>query len=141
MTNYQRCRPCGGGRSLPNPCPEPQPQPTKPGCGCSETIVEPTVHCRIADQHHHEKVRHIVPIVYHQTHHHHKHHEYEVKRKFTQDHQHHEHGRFNGDWCETDRGHGRNCDDFNNGHGRNCDDFGNTASFDQGSNCDDQFYS
>jgi len=102
MRNCQRCRPCrpcDGGSSW-----------QQSGCGCSgannggvETIVEPTVHCDVKEHHHHQRVRHIVPIVYHQRHHHHKHHEYEVKRKYTQEHRHHEHGRFDGDWCEQER--------------------------------------
>ena len=73
------------------------------GCGNVETIVEPTVHCR-TEQHHHQRVRHIVPVVYHQTNHHHRHHEYEIRRKFTQEHNHHEHGRRNPDWCQAGRG-------------------------------------
>ena|GEM_PF-2725458 len=90
MRNCQRCRPCGCGQ--------------KPGwnqgggCGNVETIVEPTVHCR-SEMHHHKRVRHIVPVVFHQTHHHHRHHEYEIQRRHTQDHNHHEHGRRNEDWC------------------------------------------
>jgi len=89
----QKCRPRCGGFNHGG------------GCGSDvETIVEPTVHCHVPHRHHHKRVRHIVPIVYHQEHHHHKHHEYEVKRKQTHSHHHHEHGRFNGDWCDTDRG-------------------------------------
>jgi len=91
---HHRCRPC---------CPQ---QEWNQGGGCAETIVEPTVHCRVPSRHHHQRVRHIVPIVYHQSHHHHRHHEYEVKRKFTHQHNHHEHGRFDGDWCEVDRKRG-----------------------------------
>ena len=94
--------------------------------GCEEqieTIVEPTVHCSIEDRHHHHKVRHIVPIVYHQKHHHHKHHEYVVKRKYTQDHQHHEHGKFEGDWCERDRGGcGKGEGQMGHGHEQHCDE-------------------
>ena len=129
MRNCQRCRPCrpccGGGCNG-----------GQTNCGNVETVVEPTVHCRMNDQHHHQRVRHIVPIVYHQAHHHHKHHEYEVRRKFTQEHRHHEHGRFDGDWCATDRQGGQSggC----NGGGRG---FENT-SFEQPSDCGfDEMYS
>ena len=99
--NCQRRRPCCGGQvEIPNP-----------GCGCVETVVEPTVHCRISPCHHHRRIRHIVPIVYHQAHHHHKHHEYEVRRRFKHQHNHHEHGRFEGDWCEVDRKQARGIED------------------------------
>jgi len=133
MRNCQRCRPCrpshGCGCNHGN-------QGGGSGCGV-ETIVEPTVHCRINDRHHHQRVRHIVPIVYHQAHHHHKHHEYEVRRKFTQEHRHHEHGRFDGDWCETDRGNvggqGGSCG--SGGHGQAQESFEQTNDF----GCDGMF--
>jgi len=92
MRNCQRCRPCG--------C---KPRWNHGGCGDVETIVEPTVHCH-SESHHHKRVRHIVPVVYHQTHHHHRHHEYEIQKRHTQAHNHHEHGRRNEDWCATGRG-------------------------------------
>ena len=94
MRNCQpRCRPC---------CPS---KGQGGGGGCVETIVHPTVHCR-SEHHHHQRVRNIVPVVFHQTHHHHKHHEYEVRRRHTQDHNHHEHGRRNEDWCRVGKGSG-----------------------------------
>ena len=97
MRNCQRCRPCNCG------CGGERPQMGGGfDGGCVETIVEPTVHCR-TEQHHHKRVRHIVPVVFHQTNHHHRHHEYVVKRKFTQEHNHHEHGRQNRDWCREGR--------------------------------------
>ena len=96
MRNCQRCRPCNCG------CNQERPQ-TGGGCGCVETIIEPTVHC-CTEQHHHKRVRHIVPVVHHQTNHHHRHHDYVVKRKFTQEHNHHEHGRRNPDWCREGAG-------------------------------------
>jgi len=95
MRNCQRCRPCNCGCN----------QGPTMGDGCVETIIEPTVHC-CSEQHHHKRVRHIVPVVFHQKNHHHRHHEYVVKRKFTQEHSHHEHGRRNPDWC---RESGGNC--------------------------------
>lgn len=101
MRNYQRCRSRDGGHKFQ----QGNGQKFHQGGDCGsdvETVVEPTVHCRVPSQHHHQRVRHIVPIVYHQAHHHHKHHEYEVKRKFTHEHRHHEHGRFDGDWCDVD---------------------------------------
>jgi len=98
MRNYQRCKPCCGC------CNQERKSQECNSCECDEkVIVEPTVHC-CSQKHHHKRIRHIVPIVYHQTHHHHKHHEYEVKRKYTQEHCHYEHGRFDGDWCEKDAG-------------------------------------
>jgi len=100
MRNCQRCRPCGCGTG------QGPTQGWNPGGGCGsdvETIVEPTVHCR-SEFHHHKRVRHIVPVVYHQTHHHHKHHEYEVQKRHTQAHNHHEHGRRDEDWCAVGGG-------------------------------------
>ena len=111
MRNCQRCRPCkpcGGNK----------------GGGCVETIVEPTVHCVVPERHHHRRIRHIVPIVYHQAHHHHKHHEYEVKRKFTHEHKHHEHGRFDGDWCEVDKRRSQ-CGDSKTATNNDFDNFDN----------------
>jgi len=103
MRNCQRCN-C-------NQCGQDQGQGfIDDGCGCVETIVEPTVHCHTV-QHHHKRVRHIVPVVYHQTNHHHRHHDYVVKRKYTQEHNHHEHGRRNEDWCAAnDSDCGCGCD-------------------------------
>lgn len=99
MRNCQRCRPCG--------CRQNHGWNQGGGCQDVETIVEPTVHCR-SELHHHKRVRHIVPVVYHQTHHHHRHHEYEIQKRHTQAHNHHEHGRRNEDWCAVGRG-GSDC--------------------------------
>ena len=104
MRNCQnRCRPCCG----PNH-----------GGGCIETIVHPTVHCRLEDRHHHQRVRNIIPVVHHQVHHHHKHHEFEVKRRFTHEHNHHEHGRGQRDWCKIGRGERRDCGEGREGRER-----------------------
>ena len=118
---HQKCRPCcpnqgwnhGGGS----------------GCGNVETIVHPTVHCR-SEHPHHQRVRNIVPVVFHQAHHHHKHHEYEVRRRQTHEHNHHEHGRRNEDWCRV--GRQEQCE------GASSFD---QAGFDQMDGCDEQLYS
>ena len=88
MRNCQRPRPCCANQGWNQ----------GGGCGNVETIVEPTVHCR-SEFHHHRRVRHVVPVVFHQTHNHHRHHEYEIQTRHTQAHNHHEHGRRNEDWC------------------------------------------
>lgn len=90
MRNSKRCKchPCGGHDRHDKDV---------------EVIVEPTVHCNVEERHHHRHVKHIVPMVIHQKHHHHSHHEYEVRRRFENHHEHHEHGRFEGNWCNTDR--------------------------------------
>ena len=110
MRNCQRRRPCCGDHHGKD-------HHHGGGCGEVEVIVEPTVHCQVPERHHHQRVRHIVPIVYHQAHHHHKHHEYEVKRKHTHKHHHHEHGRFEGDWCDVDGrgGKGSRCEETSAG--------------------------
>lgn len=131
MRNCQRCKPCGGGHDYFPPFQPPIKPEKECGCGGSdvETIVEQPVYCKAPQRHHHKRVRHIVPIVYHQDHHHHQHHEYEIRRKHTQKHHHHEHGRFNGDWCETD---------CKNANTKDCED----SCFEHQCNgYDEQFYS
>ena len=93
MSHCQRCRPCRPCR----PCGGNQ----GGGCGCVETIVEPTVHCQVPERHHHRRVRHIIPVVHHQAHHHHTHREFEIRRRHTHEHNHHEHGRRPQNVCGT----------------------------------------
>ena len=96
----QRCRPCRPCR----PCCGGQGGNQGGGCGNIETIVEPTVHCRVTERHHHRRVRHIIPVVQHQVHHHHTHREFEIRRRNTQEHNHHEHGRRPENVCGLGRG-------------------------------------
>jgi len=65
------------------------------GCGCNgseEVIVEPTVFCQSNSRHHHQNVRHIVPVLVRENHHHHRHHEYDFRTAYDRRHHNHEHG-------------------------------------------------
>ena len=63
------------------------------GCGGVETVVEPTVHCRMPARNSYKRIRHIVPVVYHQRHNHHDYHEYEIRRQYKSEDRYYEHNR------------------------------------------------
>jgi len=121
MRNCQKCRPC-------RPCSGNQGGNQGGGCGCIETIVEPTVHCEVPERHHHRRVRHIIPVVHHQVHHHHTHREFEIRRRHTHEQHHHEHGRRPENVCRLDRRQGGQGREFEN------------SSFDQVNDNGEEFF-